>query len=360
MEKKKLQRAKKTATIVDVAQKAGVSVATASRVLSGRGYASEGVKERVRSAARQLNYRMNAAARNLKVKRTDTIGLIITDIVNPFYSYLANGVLACAKQLGYHVLLCATDEDPERECEYLKVLMEQRVDGIIAVPTGHNHKLWREVLDMNSHLVLLDREIHGISPVDTVLVDNVHGARAAIEYLIQLGHRRIGIVCGSLDTTTGRDRLQGYYSALQAASLPIDANLVQGDSYSRDSGYRAIQVLFSLADPPTAIFVSSNVLGEVVFSAIRERSLRIPDDVSFIMFDDVPWATLVEPAITVVRQPVHSLGYTGLKLLDQRLKEADQGEVQTPVKVTMGPELVVRQSCLPLSVPHAVVSAGTN
>jgi LacI family transcriptional regulator len=342
---------KKTATIHDIAREAGVSVATVSRALSGRGYASEEVKERIRQVAQQLNYRMNASARNLKVNRTNTIGLVITDIVNPFYSYLADGVLDCAKQFGYHVLLCATDEDPEQERTYLKVLMEQRVEGVIAVPTGHNHKLWRQFLDMNMQVVLVDRELQSISQVDSVLVDNVKGSFAAIEYLLGIGHRRIGMIRGSPDTSTGKDRVQGYYNAYQSAGLPIDPDLLQGDSYSRESGIRAVGALLSLNDPPTAIFASSSILGEIALSAIRERGLSVPHDISFIMFDDVRWAALTTPSITVISQPTHSLGYMSLKILNQRLEEVSQVEAQAPMKVVLEPKLILRESCLPLSSP---------
>jgi LacI family transcriptional regulator len=290
---------------------------------------------------------MNASARNLKVRRTNTIGLLITDVVNPFYSYLADGVLNCAKPLGYHIVVCATGEDPQQERDYLKVLLEQRVDGIIAVPTGQNTRLWREALEMDTRLVIVDREIPGIANVDTVLVDNLQGATAAIEYLITCGHRR-------------QDRRQGYYDAHRAANLPVIPELLQGDSYSRESGERAIHALLSLAQPPTAIFAASGVLGEVALSAIRLKGLSIPEDISFIMFDDVPWAVLGNPAISVVSQPTHSLGYMSLRLLHQRLQEEARGEAQAPAKVVMKPELIIRESCKSLSVPQPAILTGTD
>jgi LacI family transcriptional regulator len=352
--KKALQK-KKKATIVEVAAKAGVSVATVSRALSGRGYVSDTLREQVRQTARELNYRLNASARNLKIQRTNTIGLLITDVINPFYAYLASGVLSSAKQLGYHIVVCATEEDPEQERNYLKVLMEQRVDGIIAVPTGQNTTLWREVLEMDTRLVIVDREIPGISNIDNVLIDNLQGACVAIEYLISIGHQRIGMICGAPSTTTGQQRVQGYYDAHRAAGLAVDAELLQGNSYSRESGENAIRALLALPQPPTAIFASSGILGEIALSVLREKGLQIPDDISFIMFDDVPWAVLSSPPITVVSQPTHSLGYMSLQLLHQRLQEEETGEPQATVKVVMKPELVLRKSCLPLSIPQAAV-----
>ena len=350
-------RGKRTVTIVDVAEKAGVSVATASRALSGRGYASAEVKERVRQASRQLNYRLNAAARTLKVNRTHTIGLIITDIINPFYAYLADGVLNCARQLGYQVVLCATEEDPEMEREAIKVLLEQRVDGIIAVPTGKSNRMWREVLDMETRLVLVDREIPGLPQTDLVLVDNVKGAYLATKYLLELGHRRIGLIRGPIETTTGRERVQGYVEAYREAGITIDSDLIQGDTFFRESGYSAMNKLLSLPQCPTAVFATNNVLGEAAILSIREHGLHIPQDISFLMFDDVSWAVLFEPAITVVRQPTNSLGIMSLKLLDQRLKEAEMEEAHPPVRAVLEPEIIKRSSCLPLSIAEATDSS---
>lgn len=351
---KKTGLSKGSITIKDVAEKAGVSIATASRALSGRGYISSGARERVRQAARQLNYRINASARSLKVKRTNTIGLIITDITNPFYAFLAGGVLDCAQQKGYHVILCASNENPDLEKDYLKVLLEKRVDGIIAVPTGQNHRMWREVQEMKTHLVLVDRETQGGAFADLVLTDNIKGACIATDYLIRLGHRRIGIICGPSDSITGRDRLKGYQNALQLAGIPFDPQLTEGNSFMRENGYHAMQALLALPEKPTAVLVSNNVLGEAAITAIRERGLHIPQDISFVMFDDVQWASLMEPSITVVSQPVHQLGYISMKLLDDRLQADETNADHPPVRITLEPELIQRESCRPVINNHAI------
>lgn len=338
---------KKSVTIKEVARKAGVSWSTASRALSGGGYASPETRERVRQAAIELNYKPHASARNLKLKRTHIVGLIIADIVNPFYSYLADGLLDCAKRMDYHVMLCATDEDPLMEHEYLEVLMENRVDGIVAVPTGDNLALWRDALNLGLKLVLLDREIPGLAAeADVVLVDNERGAREAIELLINLGHQRIGIITGPTSTTTGNGRLQGYYQALRRANVAIDEGLVQIGSFKRESGFQSAQRLLSLDDPPTAIFAANNVLGEAALFAIRERGLRIPDDLSFILFDDVPWASLTTPRISVVAQPAYSLGFVGMERLVQKLRE-ETNSSRPAVRTMLQPQLIIRESCGP-------------
>jgi LacI family transcriptional regulator len=341
---------KKTVTIRDVAALADVSVATASRALSGHGYVSSEVKQRVHDAARELGYKPHALARSLRLQRTNTVGLMIADIVNPFYAYLADGVLDCAKPLGYHVILCAHNEDPDMEQEYLEVLMQERADGIIAVPTGQNLSLWREVIDLGTRLVFVDREVAGISDADLVLVDNVKGAYDATVHLISLGHRRIGIITGPTSTTTGNGRLRGYCNALEEAQIPVDQDLVQIGTFMRESGRQAAHRLLSMDEPPTAIFAANNVLGEASLFVIRERGLRIPEDISLILFDDVPWASLTTPTISVVAQPEHSLGFVGMERLIRRLQETDKAE-NASTKTVLQPELIIRESCRAYTPP---------
>lgn len=338
--------AKPIITIRDVATRANVSLATASRALNGGGYASEDAKQRVLLAARELGYKPNAAARSLKLQRTKTVGLMVADIINPFYAYLADGVLACAKRLGYHVILSATNEDSVMEREYLEVLMEHRVDGIIAVPTGRNLKLWREAINLGTKVVLVDREITGLSDVDAVLVDNVRGAREATAFLIGLGHRRIGLINGPIATTTGSDRLQGYLDALAKVGIAKDSALIRIGTFRRESGSEAVRHLLALEQPPTAIFATNNVLGEAAMFAIREHGLRIPEAMSLLMFDDVPWASLSSPSLTVVTQPTYDLGFTSMERLFQRL-QATPLAARGPLKAILQPALIIRASCVP-------------
>lgn len=335
----------RTITIKDVASAASVSLATASRVLSGRGYASDASKNKVLKAAKDLGYKPNDLARNLKLQRTDTVGLMITDIVNPFYSYLADGVIDCARKLGYHVVLCATDEDASMEKEYLSVLMKQRAAGIIAVPTGHNVKIWGEAHKMGVKLVLVDRELQGVPDADVVMVDNPKGAFEAVEYLIQLGHKRIGIINGPITTTTGKGRLEGYQQAMQAAGLPMIEELIKIVTFKGESGVEATRTLLSLSEPPTAIFAANNVLGEAAYHVVLEHGLSIPEDISLILFDDVPWASLVRPAVTVVAQPTYNLGYLGMELVHRKLAADEQGIADIPKKSILSPELIIRGSC---------------
>ena len=337
---------KKSVTIRDVAQRAGVSIAAVSRALNESGYVSSEIKQRVREAVQDLHYRPHDSARGLKLQRTNTIGLVIADITNPFYAELAAGVLSSAKKWGYHVILAAMDEEPAQEEEYLNVLMEKRVAGILAVATGQNSRLWREAIDLGIKVVLVDRKVASSPDADAVLLDNVKGGYDATAYLIALGHRRIGIISGPLSTTTGQGRLHGYYKALEEAALPIDPELVQMVSFKRQSGIQAMEQLLAVRKPPTAIFASNNLHGEAAMFALRQRGIRIPEDISLIMFDDVPWASLTMPPLTVVAQPTSLLGTHAVEQLMQRLQHPNV-QVSEGRTIVLEPELIVRESCAP-------------
>ncbi len=337
--------AKSTTTIKDVADYAGVSQATASRALSGRGYVSLETKQRVEEAAKELVYKPSGLARSLKLKRTDTIGLMITDIVNPFYAFLAAGVLQCANNLGFHVILCATDEDPDMEREYLEVLMEKRVDGIVAVSTGQNLELWQEAINLGTEVVLVDREVEGISDVSLVLIDNVKGAYDAVSYLLQLGHQRVGIINGPLNTTTGRDRLQGYRKAFEKFGVPVDEELVENVSFKGESGTNATNRLLNLPAPPTAIFAANNVLGEAMMTVLRDKKMKVPEDISLVVFDDVPWVSMASPSITAVAQPTRQMGVVSMELLAHSLQSRANGEKGLYRKTIFQPSLIIRNSC---------------
>ena len=335
-------------TIREVAEKAGVSIATTSRVLNSSGYSSEDAKIKVTEAVKKLRYRPHAIARNLKLQRTDTIGLMITDIVNPFYSILASGVLRAAGDFGYHVIVSATDENSVLEAEYLQVLMEERAAGVIAVCTGENFDCWNEAISMGIKVVLVDRELQGFNSADVVLVDNVSGAFDAVSNLIHVGHRRIGIINGPLKTTTGFQRLEGYQKAHSQAGIPQEESLQQIVTFKGNSGLVAAEKLLNLENPPTAIFVANNVLGEAAMFAIKQAKLKIPDDISLVIFDDVPWTSLTNPSISVVRQPTNEIGYRGMQMLHSQLENDKEKKPYQFRKIVLQSEYICRESVLDL------------
>jgi LacI family transcriptional regulator len=344
LEKKELV-SNRHVTIKDVAEAAGVSLATASRVLSGRGYSSKTSRDRVNKAISDLNFKPNDMARMLNLGHTDTIGLIIKDIVDPFFGYLANGVLDRVHQMGYHVIVCATDENEEIECEHIDVLMRQRAAGIIAVPTGQNIKHWQQAIDMGVKVVFIDQQIPGLDDVDTIQIDNIRGAHKAMSYLISLGHNRVGLINGPLTSAANVDRLTGYNNALAEAGTSPDLSL-QVNLESQDSIIsEAIRKLLSLANPPTAILATNHLIAKATILALREHNLRIPEDISLVVFGDDPWVSFNNPPITAVSQPMAAIGHLAMELIDKVLKLREQ-DIELPhQRISISPELLIRSSC---------------
>jgi LacI family transcriptional regulator len=225
------------------------------------------------------------------------------------------------------------------------MLLEERVAGILAVPTSNSELYWQEAVDFGTPVVFVDRELSPNLKVDAVLVDNEGGGLEATRCLIRLGHTRIGIINGPTSLMTGRQRLEGYRKAHVEAGIPTDRDLVELVSFKGQYGYDATKRLMSRPAPPTAIFAANNVLGEGAFFAIKELGLSIPEDVSLVMFDDVAWCRLVVPPVTVVKQPAFDVGYKGMDTLGRRLgKQRDKTKMKTQ-RLVLPTELLVRGSC---------------
>jgi LacI family transcriptional regulator len=329
-------------TMKDVAELAGVGLGTVSRVLSGNGQVSAATRERVLEAARRLDYRPSALGRGLKTQRTNNIGLIVADISNNFYGEFAEGVLSAAKALGRHVIVCASGEDAQTEREYAEVLLQQRVDGIIVFPTGANIDLWEGARRLGVNVVFVDRIVEAVH-VPTIIVDNVTGSHAATEYLLALGHRRIGFLGGPQALTSGRQREEGFRAAHRDAGVPVVEELVVRTRFTRDTAHASALRLLQTTPAPTALFASNNVLGEAALGAVRDSGLRVPGDISVLMFDDVPWASLITPSVTVVSQPARQMGHEAARLV----VNPDQGG---GVRV-LPAEFIIRNSCRPWHAP---------
>lgn len=345
-------------TIKDVAAAAGVGVATVSRVLSGQGSVSPRTRERVLAAAQRLDYRPSALGRSLKLQRSGSIGLVLPDITDPFYAALAGGVLDCARTLGEHVILDAAHDDPVREAEIVDRLMEQRVDGIIALPVGRpdgapaadlaggDGAAWQAAVRVGLAVVFADRGLAELPEVPTVLADDGAGVRSVVEYLVGLGHRRIGFLGGSGAGMPGGTALgvreTAFRETLRNLRVPADDDLVVAARSSRDSAYAAAASLFQRRPDVTAVLAAGHLLGEAAVLAARELNLRVPADVSIAMVDDVPWAELCDPPLTAVARPAGDMGYRACEVL---LRDRTRRERGRPV--VLPTELVVRGSCGP-------------
>lgn len=336
------------ASIQDVASLARVSTATASRALSRPDMVASSTRERVLSAARQLGYQPNVLARSLRQRETRTIGLIVADILNPFHALLAKGVQDSADQHGYTVFLFNSDEDPHKERRALDTLRGHLPQGLIVVPTSGTREHLGALPDLP--VVELDR-ISGHPTATTVTVDNVGGALSATRHLLDLGHRRIGMIVGQQDITTAVERHEGFRSALQEAGVPYDPALVVSGHHREDDGHRAARRLLgrSRGTRPSALFVGNNEMTVGAVLAIRELGLTMPGELSLVGFDDSRWAQTMSPPLTVVAQPAYDLGRLACEHLLGRLGQPHAAAVH----VRLPTELLIRRSTGPPDLPPA-------
>jgi len=330
--------------MTDVARLARTSVATVSAIVNGSARVSPALAARVRAAIAEVGYRPDGIARSLKKGSTQTIGLLVTDITNPFFTAVVHSVEDAAQARGYSVFLCNSDEDVAEERTYLDLLLTRRVDGLILVPTGRAADYAGFALASRAPVVFIDRVIPGVA-VDTVTVDNLRASQAAVDYLLRLGHRRIGIVTGLPHLSTSAERLKGYRRALRKAGIAVDPELVRQGDFRQEGAFQAAQSLLALRARPTAIFASNNLMAIGTMLAVRAAGLSCPEDVSLACFDDFDWAGVFHPRLTVLRQPTAEIGQRAMALLLERLGGAKNGAA--PHHIALKAELVVRDSCAP-------------
>lgn len=330
-------------TIKEVARRAKVSVGTVSNVLGGMASVSPELRARVERAIKDLNYHPNHVARSLKSKRTNTLGMVISDIVNPFFPLVVRGAEDAAVRRGYLLTVFNTDDQVERERQVFALLRARRVDGVLTVvaPSPGPASHLQEIVEAGVPLVCLDRTPVGVR-VDSVLVDNVKGSAMCVRHLLVMGHRRIGLISGPPMLQTARDRVKGYRVALGEAGIGYDASLVREGDFRLESGYRLAKDLCLSHPRPTALFVANGMMGIGALQAINEVALRCPEDVALAVFDDVPGADTFRPRLTVVSQPAHEVGFKATELLIRRIT----GEVgsEEPVSIVLDPELKIRES----------------
>jgi DNA-binding LacI/PurR family transcriptional regulator len=326
-------------TLKDVAEHAQVSKATVSRVLNNNPNVAEELRVRVLESIRLLGYQPNRAARRLRASVSEVLGLIISDIENPFFISVVRGVEDAAYDSQMSVVLCNTDENPAKQQMYLRVMRAERVAGLIISPTNVNED-FTELRQLGIPVILLDRRTDKFE-TDAVTIDNVGGAYLAVKHLIDLGYERIGTIGGSPHLTTGRERYEGYRKALNAAGLKIDEKSVKIGDFKTASGYHLASELIGLPRPPQAIFVANNLMTLGTLRALRENGVRVPQDIALVGFDDMPWSSELCPPLTAISQPTYELGQETVQLLLRRLANPD-----APIRtVTLQPRLVVRESC---------------
>ncbi len=329
------------ATITDVAKRAGVSTVTVSRVINAAPNVNSATRERVGRAIRELGYVPSVAARSLRSKRTRSLGLIVPDITNTFWTTVARGVEDAAQRDGYSVLLCNTDEDLNKQQRYLDLIVSQGADGVIIAPCNADAGQLAALRERDIATAVIDRRVAGWD-VDTVYADSFSGAYALTRHLISLGHTRIAMLSGPEDTSTGEDRVAGYRLALAGAGIEPDPRLIRRSEFTKPAGAQMTGQLLGEGLTPTAIFAANNAIALGVIEALGGRGLHIPRDIALVCFDDFPPITSFFPFLTVIAQPAYDMGANAAQLLLSRL---DASAPLKPRRVILPVRLVTRYSC---------------
>lgn len=313
------------ASIDDVARRAGVSPITVSRVMRNHPNVREETRQRVRAAVSELRYVPNAVARGLKQSRSGLVALIITDMVDPFFSVVAHGVEDAVRKAGLMLVLGNSGDELALEVEYLRIMGEHRVDGIILVPTPRPVDFALPALPQSMPMVVLDRSLPGLE-ADVVRCDTAAGTKALCRHMLELGRRRIAIAGGLPETLTWRERVSGYQAALREAGLTMPAGYVIDGNYKAESGVAAVRALMCGGEPPDAIIAANAKVVRGVLDELVTLGMRIPEDVAVAAIDDPFPASKFWPRLTVVEQPGHEMGQVAVELLLSRLPPLSSAE----------------------------------
>jgi DNA-binding LacI/PurR family transcriptional regulator len=327
-----------SASIREVARLASVSPATVSRVLNGSPSVREGARQRVLAAIASVDYRPNRLARNLRRQQAEMIGVVVSDIENPHFSETVRVIEDEAYRAGYRVVLCNSDETPDKQLAYLKMLADERAGGVILSPADRRGSGVDALLSLNIPVVAFDRMLSD-DRIDSVVVVNVAGVRRATEHLIWLGLERIAFVGGRPDTETGAGRLEGYTAAMRDAGL-VPFSISGG--FRREVAEEEVARLVATPRRPTALLVANNQMTLGTLRALRRSGLGVPGDVAVVGVDDAARAEVVDPPLTAVAQPVREMAQTAMTLLRERIEGRYDGAAR---RVVLPLELRVRASC---------------
>ncbi len=326
-------------TIKDIAEKAGVSITTVSKIINKKDDdISDKTKNKVLKVIDEYNYIPSALATGLVTKKTNTIGLLLPDISNAFFAELARGVEDGANCEGYNVILCNTDDDPEKENQYLSVLKSKHVDGIVFLSTAlSNHSAIRELNSKGFPVIVLDRAFDDEDML-AVFIDNVMGGYLATKHLIEFGHKAIGCITGPLKPKLALQRLEGYKKALEEAHIGFNEELIYEGNFKTKSGELGAKKLLKAG--VTAIFASNDMMAYGVYKAVHDEGMSIPHDVSVVGFDDIFLSEILSPPLTSVKQPTYEMGIMSAAMLIKKIKNEELKQLRVEYK----PTLSVRKS----------------
>jgi DNA-binding LacI/PurR family transcriptional regulator len=336
-------------SIKDIARAAQVSHSTVSRALRNSPLVNRETADRIRQIARRMGYRPSAVARSLVTKKTNTIGVVVTTIADPFIAEIVSGIEEVANDHGYSVFLANSNTDPDREIKVVHSFHERRVDGIL-VTASRVGALYIPLLSQMKVPIVLINNQHPGEFVHSVMIDNITATREAVQHLIQLGHKRIGYIGDRFGFQSDTERFAGYRQALEMADLPFVPELIAHGDGKAEGAMPAMERLLALPEPPTAVFCYNDMSALGALRIIRAHGLGVPDDVSLVGFDDLFIASYTQPPLTTIRQPMRQMGHTAMEIL---LKLFSDPNGKTNIKLEG--ELIVRESTAP---PKACVERG--
>ena len=326
-------------TLKMVAEKAGVSVNTASRAINNKSDINEETKKRMLKVAQELGYVRNGTAVALRTRKTRTIGVVIADNRNPFYAEVLNGMEEAAREKNYHIILANTQRDYKKEEEAINLLLAKRVDGLLITPVQDRDDDIKNLINANIPFVVVGRDFENIE-VDAVYNDEVKGGFLATEYLIKKGHKRIALINGFLHKSPAKGRLEGYKKALNKYRISLDESLISVGDINIEDGYERTKQMLEKDLNFTAIFVYNDMMAFGAMQAIKKKGLRIPEDIGLVGYDDIPFSSLISPSLTTIRLKKQDLGSESVELLLSRINDRRK----KPKKVILDVELIVRET----------------
>ncbi len=332
---------KRHITIKDIAKAAGVSTATVSLVFNNKDKSiSQTTRDRVLKIGKDLNYIPNSMARSLVTRQTKTLGLVLPDIVNPFFPEIARGAEDRAWESGYSIIICNTDDDVDQENNYLHVLSKKMVDGIILTHSANRNKEKSGLERCRIPIILIDRDYDSPNIMGKVLVDNTEASCKAVNYLIKKGYTKIAYIAGPLNTRTARDRLDGYKKALVENNLRYEENLVMVGEYKTQWGSEAALSLLESEQDFQAIFCGNDLIAIGAMKKLKEKNITIPDDIAVMGFDDIYISSLVDPELTTIKQPNYKMGFEAVRIMIDYL----EGKEIEEKNIILSTELIIRKS----------------
>lgn len=335
---------KKNVTINDIAREAGVSKATVSRVLNRPEKVAEETRRKVLAVMQRKNYRPNPLARGLNTRKTGVIGVLVSDITNPFYAVMVRSIEEVCRAHQYHIFLCNTGGRVEEEELYLRSLLERRVDGIILGATQTDSPIVDILKDVDIPFIFVSRLPRERERYDYVMVDNVLGGYMATKYLISLGHTKIAYLAGRWTTSSNLDRFEGYKKALQEAGIEIREEYVYHGEFTMDGGYReGIRIVSASGDRPTAVFCANDAMAIGLLEACHEQGVRVPEELSVIGFDDIPLSAFRSIQLTTISQSIAEVGALSGKILLDKILRPEQRNIRQ--QITFPPKLILRRTC---------------